>query len=406
MKIMIVSSLYGVGGGGSGVMAQHLARGLCALGHSVSVVSMGTTRNISVAEENGIKMYRFLPINLYPLDEKDHHPAWQKVIWQIVDIHNFHAAHILRQILLKESPDVIHINKMRGFSGAVWPVAANLFPGRVMQTCHDYESMSPDGVMRGRIGKMAIERKWPVRGYQLIRSRLSSAVTLVSAPSKFTLERIIGSGLFPSAKPIVIPNTHGWNNDELQRIHSKRCAAPDTEVRFLYLGRLESEKGIGWLCEVFSDLCASHLSIHLDIAGSGTLDKSLREKYRNLERIHFRGMVEGRLKEELLCKATAVIVPSLVEESFGLVTIEAFAFGKPVIASKIGGLPELVIPEETGWLVEPRDPNSLKRALELVIKITPALLSKMAAHCKELSRKFTTDKIINEYELSYFQLIG
>jgi glycosyltransferase involved in cell wall biosynthesis len=231
-------------------------------------------------------------------------------------------------------------------------------------------------------------------------------VTLVSAPSKFTLETILRSGLFPFAKPIVIPNTHGWNNEELRRIQAKRCGLPDGEVRFLYIGRLESEKGVLWLCDVFSELFASYPSIHLDIAGSGNLDRLLREKYKNLERIHFHGLVDGLLKEDVLCKATAVIVPSLVEESFGLVTIEAFAFGKPVIASKIGGLPELVIPEETGWLVEPGNLESLKKALEFVIRIDPVVLSNMAAHCMKFSKEFTTDRIIKEYEMSYFQLKG
>ena len=48
---------------------------------------------------------------------------------------------------------------MRGFSGAVWSVSSELFPGRVIQTCHDYENMSPDGLLRGSIGKMALQKQ-------------------------------------------------------------------------------------------------------------------------------------------------------------------------------------------------------------------------------------------------------
>ncbi len=396
---MIVSSLYGVEGGGSGVMAQHLAHGLLDKGHKVLVITMGKTRHYTIEEEQGIKIYRFLPVNLYPLEEKDMHPTWQKIIWQLIDIYNIHFASVFRQILLSESPDIIHINKMRGFSGAVWSVSSRLFPGRVIQTCHDYESMSPDGIMRGRIGKMALDKKWPVRGYQLIRARLSQNISIVTSPSKFTIERITGSNLFSQAQAIVIPNTHGWSNTELKAIHAKSCTALfDRKIRFLFVGRLELEKGINELCNAFTQLFALYPYINLDIAGYGSLDKSLRKKYKDHPGIHFLGLVDGEFKKDVFCKSTVVVVPSVVDEVFGLVVIEAYAFGKPVIASNIGGLPEVVRDEETGWLVEPGNVQDLKEKLEYVIKIDSRSLSTMCKNCRAFSFTFSMEKIIKKYE--------
>ena len=406
MKIAIISSLYGIEGGGSGVIAQHLVHGLLDIGHEVFVITMGKTRHYTIEEEQGVKIYRFLPINLYSLEEKDMHPIWLKIIWQLIDIYNIHSASVFHQILLNEVPDIIHINKMRGFSGAVWSVSSHLYPGRVIQTCHDYESMSPDGIMRGLIGKMARDKKWPVRGYQIIRARLSSNVSIVTSPSKFTLERITDSGMFSYAHASVIPNTHGWSNTELKAIRSKNCSTTsESGVRYLFIGRLETEKGINELCEAFSQLFAFYPSIHLDIAGYGTLDNSLRKKYKDHPGIHFLGLVDGQSKKDAFSRTTVVVVPSLVDEVFGLIVVEAFAFGKPVIASNIGGLPELVHDTETGWLVEPGNVQSLREKLESVIKLEPELLDTISKNCKKFSFEYSREKVINKYEETYSQLL-
>lgn len=403
---MLISTLYGFDGGGAGLVAQNIARGLAAMSHKVSVITISETARDSVIEDQGIKIHRFRPLNLYALKEKDKHPRWQKVIWQVLDVYNFQCARALKKILISESPDIIHIHKMRGLSGAVWQVPARLFEGRVLQTCHDYESMSPDGYLRGSIGRMALDRQWPVRGYQIIRSRLSTGVSIVTAPSAFALRTITESGLFPEARPVVIHNTHGWSEEELRSIHAGiDTHRTGTRTSFLYLGRIEREKGVLELCEAFSRIFSSPGGIQLQIAGWGTLLTELKEKYGRHPGISFLGAVDGKAKEDALCNATAVVIPSLWEEVFGVVTIEAFAYGKPVIASKAGGLPELVKPAETGWLVEPGSVNSLSDQLRFVAGIHPNLLLEMSQNCKEYSLEFAVERILREYLELYGELI-
>src|SRR5687767_3298083 len=123
MKVMLVSSLYGTNGGGAGIIAHHSAYGLAQTGHQVSVITTGKVKGCSVTEEQGIKVHRFQPANLYQLEEKDKQPTWQKLIWQLLDVYNFRTAGVFQRILTNETPDIIHIHKMRGFSGAVWSVA-------------------------------------------------------------------------------------------------------------------------------------------------------------------------------------------------------------------------------------------------------------------------------------------
>ena len=403
MRILLISSLYGATGGGAGLTVSHLAHGLSALGNQVVVITIGKDSQYTDTEEHGLHIYRFRPLNIYPLEGKDTEPLWKRMIWQFVDVYNFHNARMLHQILERESPDIVHIHKMRGFSGAVWPVTCQLFPGRVIQTCHDYESISPDGILRGAIGRMALRRQWPIRGYQLVRARLSAAVSGVTAPNAFTLNRITNTGLFPSAKQKVIPNTHGWSQRELELIHQKPSDFSGDNVRFLFLGRLEREKGIVELCEAFRQALDLFPLLQLDIAGWGSLDSQLRTSYGKFPNVNFLGVVNGKSKEDALSRATVVVLSSTVDEVFPLVVAEAFAFGKPVIASNVGGLPELIRHGETGWLVEAGNIQALTKQLQSVSQISPLLLAEMSHNCKEISHKFSMEKILMEYIELYRQ---
>src|SRR6266487_2247102 len=108
MKILMVSSLYGNSGGGAGLIAQYIADGLSNLGHQISVVTIGDVSARSSIQQNDVRILRFKPANLYPFKEKDLHPAWQRMIWQLVDMYNLQCARMFREILRKESPDIIH----------------------------------------------------------------------------------------------------------------------------------------------------------------------------------------------------------------------------------------------------------------------------------------------------------
>ena len=406
MRILLISSLYGVTGGGAGLTVSYLAHGLAAAGNQVAVLTLGESSRYTEMEEQGIHFYRLRTANIYPFERKNTEPLWKRIIWQFVDMYNFLNVKTLRKILIRESPEIIHIHKMRGFSGSVWAVAAKLMPGRVIQTCHDYESMSPEGLLQGSIGRMALEKKWPLRGYQLLRARFSAGVSIVTAPSRFTLQRIRDSGLFPLAQGQVIANTHGWSHEELPSFGDPDAAPSSQGVRFLFLGRLEREKGVRELCEAFLQAFNSHPHMELDVAGWGTLESELRDIYGSHPSIHFLGMVQGKSKMDALRNATVVIIPSLVDEVFGLVTVEAYAFGKPVIASDVGGLPELVRHGETGWLVEPGDIRSLVDRILSVATMDPSELEKMSKTCKDFSYQFSMERVLAEYFGLYEKLLG
>jgi glycosyltransferase involved in cell wall biosynthesis len=403
MKIILVSSLFGLSGGGAGLVSEQLAKGLSSRGWEVSVITTSAVRNIATRLENGYRIHSFKPLNLYSLQEKDSHSSWQKVVWQLIDVYNPHVARVLGQIFEVEKPDLIHVHKMRGFSGAVWPVSVTHGHGNVLQTCHDYESISPMGTLRGVVGNWAETSAFPLKPYQMVRQVLSRNIRSVTAPSKITLQTIT-SKVFRDAQKHVIPNTHGWSREELDKFKKYSPESIEREVVFLFLGRLEPEKGVRELCQAFTQTAKHYPNMQLAIAGWGSLEESLKADFSQVGNIRFFGKVSGSLKEAIFQQASVLVMPSLVKEAFGIGVVEAYAFGKPVIASRIGGLPEIVTEGETGWLVPAGDTQALAERMKAIVEKPSPLLS-MSMACYQQARLYTREAILDQYEQLYSSIL-
>lgn len=151
--------------------------------------------------------------------------------------------------------------------------------------------------------------------------------------SEFSRRKHIELG-FPSdihVLPLFAPDAH---------TKSDPPATPGKDARpyFLYIGRLEKLKGVENLLEVFR----SYSDADLVIAGTGTLGDQLRRGAEGLEHIRFAGWLAPDELRALYAGAVAVVVPSLCYETFGLVALEAFGTGTPVIARNTGALPEVI----------------------------------------------------------------
>lgn len=128
----------------------------------------------------------------------------------------------------------------------------------------------------------------------------------------------------------------------------------------LFMGRISPEKGIEYLIDAFKDL-----SFRLKIVGTGeeSYVKTLQERANNNPLIEFCGFADGEKKASLLGQASFLVVPSIWYENFPMTILEAYSYGKPVVASKIGGLPSIVKDGETGYLVEAANAMALHDTL-------------------------------------------
>jgi glycosyltransferase involved in cell wall biosynthesis len=129
-----------------------------------------------------------------------------------------------------------------------------------------------------------------------------------------------------------------------------------------YIGRLSSEKGIMTLLRSMQQLNG----IKLKIAGAGPLEEELRafvSQHPNLN-VEFVGFLTGEQKIEFFQKSRFVVVPSEWYETFGMIIVEAYAAGKPIVASNLGGLGSLVQNNVTGLLFNPGDATDLAQKID------------------------------------------
>jgi glycosyltransferase involved in cell wall biosynthesis len=119
----------------------------------------------------------------------------------------------------------------------------------------------------------------------------------------------------------------------------------------LYLGRLSPEKGIWTLIHAFEKL-KDH---RLKIVGTGPLEDNLKKYVRDkgLRNIELLGFKDGTEKWGLLRNSAFTVVPSILYETFGVAVLEAYAAGKPVVASRLGSLPYVIEENKSGTLFEP-----------------------------------------------------
>jgi len=167
--------------------------------------------------------------------------------------------------------------------------------------------------------------------------------------TKFYRDLFVSAG-FPSDKIVVMP--HFVQQQQLQPASVKK-----TEEYALFVGRLDPEKGVNTLLEAWR-----LLDLPLKIRGSGRLDETARAFVRqhNMNNVEFVGRLEEQELSDLIGNARFLIMPSEgYYETFGMVIIEAYSRGVPVIASNIGVVPELVSDKQTGLLFEPGNARDL-----------------------------------------------
>jgi glycosyltransferase involved in cell wall biosynthesis len=160
------------------------------------------------------------------------------------------------------------------------------------------------------------------------------------------------------------------NGYDAARIHTLYPPAPPPRPwapppehfrRFVFIGRITPQKGVDWFLQ--SAVLAKE-DFAIDIAGDGNAMAAVKKLAKASSRsITFHGWLDHLRLEALLRGCRAVVVPSLWPEPAGLVTLEAMAHGRPVIAAANGGLPE-VVGEQAGLLVPPGNVPALAAALD------------------------------------------
>jgi glycosyltransferase involved in cell wall biosynthesis len=150
---------------------------------------------------------------------------------------------------------------------------------------------------------------------------------------------------------------------------------------FVCVGRLSSAKGHVHLIDAFSALIRSGADANLVLAGDGELRAEIESRIASAglrERVAITGWIDEARVRELILRSRAVVLSSFAE-GLPMVLMEAFALGRPVIATSVAGIPELVKPGQSGWLAIAGDSVSLVSAMRECLAAPAERLDAMAA---------------------------
>ncbi len=176
--------------------------------------------------------------------------------------------------------------------------------------------------------------------------------------------------------------------------HFKHSQPNDHDrVDIMFCGRLLALKGLGTLMEAFAKVHKENPNTHLTLVGGGDIElwKGIALGHGLPESaLNFTGQVSYEQMPSIMAKSDIFVLPSM-NESMPLALLEAMACGRPCVASNVGGIPEIINNGETGYLVKPRDSNTLAEKLGILSKdseLRRNLGSKARQHVeKEFSMK-------------------
>lgn len=188
---------------------------------------------------------------------------------------------------------------------------------------------------------------------------------------------------------------------------------------FLFAGAFAEAKGLHILAQSFIRLSNELPSVHLVLAGGSQLwdgamgtvlpksyEASVRRLLYTLEqmgRVHYLGSVSADSMPVVYGASNVLVVPSIWNEAFSLVTLESLASGVPVIASRVGGIPE-ILNVQTGILVKSDDVGALAEAMNTVV-VDKDLYEEMRRHCRPRATRFTWPRAANEL-MDFYKNLG
>jgi glycosyltransferase involved in cell wall biosynthesis len=243
----------------------------------------------------------------------------------------------------------------------------------------------------------------PTNGWKLgvLRTvtRLAEALAdRVTALSEQDLAEQLALRLAPRSKYVVIPNGIDCGRFE-------RPAAATGGLVVGAVGRFSAEKGHRLLLEAFRTVRTARPDARLVLVGYGELEGELR---RDAERLLPAGSVEfagARESAELLPGFDVFVQPSLYE-SQGMAILEAMAAGRPVVATDVGGVRDVVRDGETGLLARSGDPGSLAAAV-LRLAAEPEFAAGLAVRARSRVREFhSSERMVSAYAALYRELLG
>lgn len=380
MKICIINNLYKpYARGGAEKVVENIVRDLYKKDHEVKIITTRPLFSSPPMHEGGTNIY-YIPSLYYNLNKI---PKFLRFFWHIIDMFCLRSYLSVKKILKKENPDIVMTHNLKGV-GYLVPRAIKFLGIKHIHTLHDIQLLHPSGLMiwgeEKKLGSVFS------KVYINICKFLFSSPDVVISPSKWLLDLHLENGFFQKSKNIVLPNPIvGVNINEQEETQREKI------FRYLFVGQVEEHKGISFLIKSFLSL--EQNNAELVVIGDG--DQFEEMKKEKSDKIKFFGRKNREEVAELMAKVDCLVVPSLCYENSPTVIYEAFAVGLPVIASRIGGIPELLSESN---LFEAGDVDDLRYKMKWVRENIDELKQKASQNkqrIRELDVREYIEKLLN-----------
>ncbi|NKF21893.1 glycosyltransferase family 4 protein [Solimonas marina] len=392
MKIAILNNLYApYQKGGAELSVEMLARGLVRHGDDVSVVTLHESDRITQEERDGVSVWRLPLRNIYWPFGDTKATQTERLRWHLSDIYNRTAARDINEVLSAISPDIVHTNNLSGFSVSAWKAAKHRkIP--LVHTARDYYLLHPNSTLFTN-GTIQNEAGFTARAWSLVKKLRSSHVAHFVGISQYVVDIHRRNGYFPTASTSVI-----FNSVEMPAAAPRSAFVAGTQPTYGYIGRLDPSKGLGVLLDAIRQFPTSRLLI----AGSGNPEYVSHLKNSPPANVEFLGR---KSPTDFFSMIDILIVPSTWAEPLGRVVLEAYAHGVPVVASRIGGLADVVWEGETGVQFELTSTHSSKSLSDGIKRIAAMDFPVMSRLCLKHAALFTIDAVSQSYQRVFQELV-
>lgn len=404
MRILMLAQFYPPTIGGEERHVQDLSVALAARGHDVAVATLWHEGLAEFERDRGVRVYRI-------------RGTMQRAAWLFSETGRMHAPPFpdpeltlaLRRVIACERPEIVHAHNwlvhsflpLKAWSGA-----------RLVMSLHDYSLVCAKKslVYREAIcsGPGVAKCFGCASDYYGLAKGVSTTVAnwgmarveraVVDMFLTVSRATAVGNGLVGSKLPFqVIPNFVPDDIYRPQSVSETYLAQLPDEPFLLFVGDLRRFKGIEVLLRAYADLTNVPPLVLIGRVVAETPAAFPPNVIVLKSWPHSAVMAAWR-------RSIVGLLPSVGLETFGIVTLEAMAAGRPVIASRIGGLSDVVVDGETGFLVPPGDHIALRQAIERVLA-DPELRERMGQAALRRVAEFQASTVVPRIERVYQQLL-
>lgn len=411
-KILIVSHLFPpYAMGGSEIVAYEQSKVLKKIGFEIKIFSGrldNKRKRYAIREEK--REFKIKYVNL-------HNEDFANTLY--LNFEKREIEDLFRKTIFEFAPDLIHFHNIYPFSLKLIDEAYQKSIPSVM-TLHDYWGICFKNTLLTDEERICNKKYTECVYCQSVFSSVNndrlllternkefldylSKVNLLISPSRYLINRFIECGI-PAAKTVVINN--GINISRFSKKRNKHS----NKIRFGYIGAIKVHKGVENVLKAISGLDFEHKrAMILKIVGTGEglyieYCKRLMQEFQILDIVQFLGEIENIKISGFLMNIDVLVVPSIWPENLPVTIMEALASGIPVLASDIGGIPELIEDGVNGFLHKHDDPLSLTENIIKIIR-QPNLIRDMRDACLEKVRPFDLTNQVKIIADRYRQLI-